>query len=212
MSETPANFDAQAPLDGGDNPRIETQSVRAERATTDEPANAGLPFGAAQAEASPSAVKEPSRMKPFIVPVAAALVVGGILGGAAGAGVSVLLNGSNGVNGNVSQNAGIVVNDKTTVTAITGVVAKASPSVVTISATGSSSAGTGSGVILTADGYVLTNNHVATLDGASANPTITVEDSVGHIYQASIVGTDPTVDLAVLKLKGARADKKLAHW
>lgn len=202
MSETPSHFDANAPLDGGDNPPITPSTATAHAVSEPVVSASTLPFGQPQPDASTS-IKDRSGIKPFIVPMAAALVVGGILGGAAGAGVAILLNGSNATNSSVSQNAGIVVNDKSAVTAITGVVAKASPSVVTISATGTSTAGTGSGVILSADGYVLTNNHVATLDGASANPTITVEDSVGHIYKATIVGTDPTVDLAVLKLKDA---------
>jgi len=186
MTEIPTHVDAASPLDGGDNPPV---------------SQAHEPGHSFQAPTQP--VKERAALKPFIVPVAAALVVGGLLGGAAGAGVAAFMSNSNATNGNVSANAGIVVNDKSNVSALSAVIAKASPSVVTISATGSGASGTGSGVILTADGYVLTNNHVATLDGATANPTITVQDSVGHIYQATVVGTDPTVDMAVLKIKGA---------
>jgi putative serine protease PepD len=141
--------------------------------------------------------------KSLVVPIAAALVIGAILGGAAGAGVAILVSGANTANGQTSTHAGVVVNDTSRVNSITGVVAKAEPSVVTLSVTGGSSSGTGSGVVLTSDGYVLTNNHVATLDGATAKPTIKVQDSVGHIYDATIVGTDPTVDLAVVKLQGA---------
>jgi putative serine protease PepD len=132
-----------------------------------------------------------------------ALAVGAILGGGAGAGVAILVTSNNGSAATTSEHAGVVVNDTSRVTSITGVVAKASPSVVTISVTGGTSAGTGSGVVLSSDGYILTNNHVATLDGATAKPTIKVQDSVGHLYDATIVGTDPTVDLAVLKLKNA---------
>lgn len=202
MPETPSNFDPATPLDGGDNPPIDVKILSTEHVPVADGAPEQTPIAAAEGVTEAPASSR-SGIKPFIVPVAAALVVGGILGGAAGAGVAIMLGSNSPTNGSVSQNAGVVVNDTSSVTAITGVVAKASPSVVTISATGSSSAGTGSGVILTADGYVLTNNHVATLDGATSNATITVEDSAGHIYQATIVGTDPTVDLAVLKLKGA---------
>jgi putative serine protease PepD len=153
--------------------------------------------------AAPASATERTLNRSLIVPVAAALVIGAILGGAAGAGVAVIVSGANNSNGTTSAHAGVVVNDTSHVTTITGVVAKAEPSVVTISVTGGSSSGTGSGVILSSDGYVLTNNHVATLDGATAKPTIKVQDSVGHIYDATIVGTDPTVDLAVIKLQGA---------
>ena len=53
------------------------------------------------------------------------------------------------------------------------------PSVVTIDvqARGGQAAGSGSGVILSEDGYVLTNSHVATLDGAAADPVLRVTAS-----------------------------------
>jgi len=69
------------------------------------------------------------------------------------------------------------------------------PSVVSIN-TGT---GEGSGVVLTADGYILTNNHVvATARGNS----VTVTFSDGKKAQASIVGTDPKTDLGVIKANG----------
>lgn len=57
----------------------------------------------------------------------------------------------------------------------------------------------GSGVILTSDGLVLTNNHV--IEGSTE---ITVTDpSTGQTYTARVVGTDATSDIAVLQLEGA---------
>jgi putative serine protease PepD len=58
-------------------------------------------------------------------------------------------------------------------------------------------------VVLSEDGYILTNNHVVTLDGAASTPQIQVRDNNGHLFSATIVGTDPTVDLAVIKLENA---------
>jgi putative serine protease PepD len=189
-------------------PNAMTQSAAA--GSTAEPASSTQSaFGpAVDAQASASAsgatnVAAGRSLKPFVVPVAAALVIGALLGGAAGAGVAIVMSGTTANGSQTSNNAGVVVNSTENVNAITAVVAKAQPSVVTISATGNGATGTGSGVILTADGYVITNNHVATLDGATANPTITVQDNVGRIFTAKVVGTDPTVDLAVLKLDGA---------
>ena len=63
--------------------------------------------------------------------------------------------------------------------------------------------GNGSGVILSADGYVLTNNHVATLEGATSDPSIRVTLSDGRIFDAELVGSDPIADLAVVKLDDA---------
>jgi serine protease Do len=55
--------------------------------------------------------------------------------------------------------------------------------------------GSGSGVIISTDGYILTNNHV--IDGADE---VTVKFEGGASHKAKIVGTDPKTDLAVLKI------------
>ena len=59
-------------------------------------------------------------------------------------------------------------------------------------------AGMGSGVIITKDGYLLTNRHV--VDGAQQ---IEVVMNSGEIYAARLVGEDPQTDLAVLKIEDA---------
>jgi len=59
--------------------------------------------------------------------------------------------------------------------------------------------GEGSGVVLTADGAILTNNHVVT--GARGN-TVRVTFNTGKTASATIVGTDPAGDLAVVKAQG----------
>ncbi|MET9955344.1 trypsin-like peptidase domain-containing protein [Streptomyces sp. NPDC006339] len=81
---------------------------------------------------------------------------------------------------------------------VAGVAQAVSPSIVEISASSASGRSTGSGVILTSDGEIVTNNHV--VSGAS---TITVRTSDGKSHQAKIVGTDPDKDLALIKLEGA---------
>lgn len=55
----------------------------------------------------------------------------------------------------------------------------------------------GSGVVLTADGYIVTNYHV--IEGADA-VEVTVE---GETYEADVVGSDPSSDIAVVKAKDA---------
>jgi len=104
---------------------------------------------------------------------------------------------------NISTPSGITVNDPSSINQITAVAAKASPSVVTINVSSNSSGGSGSGVILSSDGYVLTNSHVVTLDGAASDPTITVETNDGRRLSATIVGTDPISDLAVIQVDDA---------
>jgi serine protease Do len=58
----------------------------------------------------------------------------------------------------------------------------------------------GSGFILSADGYIVTNNHVITADGQGKVETIMVTLHNGEEYPATLVGSDPASDLAVLKI------------
>ena len=83
-------------------------------------------------------------------------------------------------------------------TAVVGVVDKVSPSVVHVQVAGSrngrNAQGSGSGVIVSPDGLVLTNNHV--IDGAA---TIELTLADGRAFKARVLGRDPDTDLAVLR-------------
>ena len=124
----------------------------------------------------------------------AVLIVGASVGAAVGAGVGI------GVYNFWTRPAPVIVNNVDSVSWVTAAAATASPSVATVSVSSSSGGGNGSGVFLNADGYLLTNTHVVTLDGASASVKIEVKTFDGHIYPGTIVGTDPTNDLAVIKV------------
>src|SRR5665647_3269263 len=84
--------------------------------------------------------------------------------------------------------------------------AAVSPSVVAISVTSGQSGGQGSGVIFDTQGHILTNNHVVTAGGQNSQITVTLNDK--RTYDATVVGTDPTTDLAVIKLTNAPGDLK----
>ncbi|GAA4371219.1 S1C family serine protease [Agromyces bauzanensis] len=162
------------------------------------------PYGAAPG--GPAVAGEPApKPRRVGLGVAAAIVAAALIGGASGAGITALVtaNDSPASTGGSESAQNIVVNDTDSVNQITAVAAKASPSVVTISVSGSQAGGTGSGIILSEDGYVLTNTHVVTLDGATGDPVIKVETSDGRLYDADLVGTDPLSDLAVIKLVDA---------
>jgi S1-C subfamily serine protease len=81
---------------------------------------------------------------------------------------------------------------------VAGVAEAVSPSIVEISAASNAGQATGSGVIITTGGEIITNNHV--VSGASE---IKVQLSNGKSYTASVVGTDSKKDLALIKLDDA---------
>lgn len=157
------------------------------------------------ASAFSSSPAKPTASRSRALPIVAALAAGAVLGGASGAGISAWAIAANrsATEQSVSTPQTITVNDPDSVNVVNAVAAKAGPSVVTIAASSSSAAGSGSGVILSSDGYVLTNNHVVTLDGATSDATIEVTTADGRIFSAEIVGNDPIVDLAVIKLTDA---------
>jgi putative serine protease PepD len=154
-----------------------------------------------ESQAQPSApatevAKKSSRAKSGVILPAAI----GALFGALVAGV-VIVDGPNLVPPATHQ---ILINNAQSVDWVTGVAATSAPSVVTISVSANSgtSAGTGSGVFLNKNGFIATNNHVVTLDGETSAVQIEVKTSDDRIYSASVVGTDPTNDLAVIKIVG----------
>jgi S1-C subfamily serine protease len=88
---------------------------------------------------------------------------------------------------------------------VAGVAQAVSPSIVEISATSNAGRSTGSGVIITTGGEIITNNHV--ISGASQ---IKVQLSNGKSYTATVVGTDSKKDLALIKLEDAPSGLKAA--
>ncbi|MFG6401776.1 MULTISPECIES: trypsin-like peptidase domain-containing protein [unclassified Microbacterium] len=173
-------------------------------------AYAGQSFGVGGQHTQPTVPLAPRdeaapRKKSNAGKVASLIVAAALVGGFAGLGGAYV--GVQSWGGSASSPAAapstVTVNDPDNVNATTAIAAKVVPSVVTISASGGNSGGTGSGVILSEDGYVVTNTHVVTLDGATGDATIRATTSDGRVYDAEIVGTDPTYDLAVIKLKDA---------
>lgn len=133
-----------------------------------------------------------------------------LIGGVSGIGGSYLyssLNASAGGNTVLYQNVQRTDADGTAITnmSVKDVVSNTTNSVVEITTESVSNdqfmqqavtEGAGSGVIVTKDGYIVTNNHV--VEGASK---ISVRTKDGTSYEAKLIGTDAKTDLAVIKIE-----------
>jgi putative serine protease PepD len=129
--------------------------------------------------------------------VAAAALAAGVIGG----GIGTLVGNATGHSGGSTGATGggsAVVNAAALNGTVAGVVKAVDPSVVEINASSGQGKATGSGVIITAGGQVVTNNHVVA--GADR---ISVTYANGKTAAATVVGTDPAKDLALIRIQGA---------
>ncbi|WP_406035614.1 trypsin-like peptidase domain-containing protein [Nocardioides sp. NBC_00163] len=131
--------------------------------------------------------------------LAGALVAGGAAG-VGGAAVYGALNGDGSGGGANTPATSQVVDAKAPEGSIEKVSAKVLPSVVKIEVTSQQGSGSGSGVVISSDGTILTNNHVVEL--AANGGTVTVDFNDGTSASAEVLGTDPLTDTAVIKASG----------
>jgi putative serine protease PepD len=141
------------------------------------------PLDAGQPPARPSRVGRAAALG-----VAALVLMAG--SGIAGGVVALAFDDSGG-SGNRTFTAAPIISEAD----LPGIAASVENSVLSVN-TGS---GEGSGVVLTADGFVLTNNHVV---AGATGQTVRLIFADGTSANAEIVGTDPKTDLAVLKADG----------
>jgi putative serine protease PepD len=137
----------------------------------------------------------PRRLRRGTVAIAAtATLVAGALGGTVGA----LVGGSDG-NSALANPTTTTARPASTAPAtdVSDVAAKVLPSVVQVNVTAGNQQGVGSGVIISADGRILTINHVV-----SGADQLTVTLSDGRTVDATVLGTDPASDLAVIQANG----------
>ena len=89
---------------------------------------------------------------------------------------------------------------------VAGIAARVLQNVVNISVQSPTGSGTGSGVVIRSDGYVITNNHVVDAAVGGGKVTVSFNGAESIEIPATIVGRDPSTDLAVLKVQ---TDKQL---
>ncbi|PPG32830.1 serine protease [Pseudoclavibacter sp. RFBG4] len=179
------------------------QDYSAPQYSTPDYAGAEYPsnsFGPAGSPATAQAPKPRKRRFGTVALLTAGLLVGGVVGGGVG-GAVVGGFGSSQVAAGSSSSQSITVNNPQDATLVTSIAAVASPSVVTISASSGQTGASGSGVVVDGSGYIVTNNHVATIDGATGNAELSVQTSDGRLLPATLVAGDPVLDLAIIKVE-----------
>ncbi|WP_063753506.1 S1C family serine protease [Kutzneria sp. 744] len=122
-----------------------------------------------------------------------AAVLAAVVGGGAGAWITTATASPSTVVSSVSGSTTGTTASNNTATNVSTVAANGLPVVVQIA----NSQGLGSGVVISSDGLVLTNNHVIAGGGQF---TVTFND--GSKHTATVVSTDPSTDLAVIKVQG----------
>jgi putative serine protease PepD len=148
----------------------------------------------------PAAMPGKPRKQRTMAGIVAAALLAGIVGGGAGFGGAYALLDHGGAGASTILGTAPATSNAVNAApgSVTAAAQTAMPSTVDIQVTMSQGTAEGSGVILTADGDVLTNNHVVA--GSTGNIQVTLAD--GSQHAATVVGTSPSYDLAVIRLQG----------
>ena len=166
------------------------------------------PAGMPQADQAPMAQPTPQDFAPapkksrlgaaVIGGAAVTALLGGAVGGAVG--YTVASNNSTPTVAIASSESGSVGANLATATGNTVVdlAAAVQPAVVQLDVSGGSGSGTGSGFVISPDGYIVTNNHVAGPAGKDGSINVTFAD--GKTATGKLVGASPDYDLAVVKV------------
>jgi S1-C subfamily serine protease len=132
-------------------------------------------------------------------------IVAAVIGGAVGAGV-VALTARSTTSSTVTIKQGTATPGAAVVNGVSipSLVQKVLPSVVSIDVKAGGNEDQGTGMIISSNGMVITNNHVIALAAGHANGSITVTESGTTKAQAAqLIGTDPNNDVALVQVTGA---------
>jgi putative serine protease PepD len=162
------------------------------------------PASGGQAYPPPTPPPTPAEAKPRPARTALiAAVTAAVVGGGIGAGTVAAFD-----NGKTTTIGGLPQTNQTAPIAakvdgsISAAAAHIQPSVVTIKVNGSQEQGTGSGVVIRSNGYILTNDHVVSVSAGGGTMSVITHD--GQQAKASIVGRDTPDDLAVIRVSGLK--------
>ena len=127
--------------------------------------------------------------------IAAVALASGLIGG----GSAALIAGATTQSASSGPSTPLVNAGKSSGSGVSGVAKAVSPAIVEIKARTGSGESTGSGVVVSGNGEIVTNNHVV-----SGARTVTVTFSDGSRKTAQVTGTDPGKDLALVTVRGAK--------
>ena len=158
-------------------------------------------YAPAEPQGFPAAPTRAPRATRLLIIALVAALIGGVLGGIGG--VAFEHNRVSKSSSDLSSGQPLATGSPTPVDhnpkSVASIAAKLLPSVVTLNVAGATEQGTGSGVVIRSDGYILTNNHV--VEVAANGGTITADFYKGKQgVAARIVGRDPKTDLAVVRV------------
>jgi putative serine protease PepD len=176
-----------------------------QQAASEQPAQQQPLFTIPTTSTSPVAARRPlSKRASGAASFAAVVVLSAALGAGLIAGIDSLRGSDNGNAANAGTGSGSpstistsMPSGSTALPDVADIYASVSPSVVEITTTARNGGGLGSGVVLSTDGLIITNNHV--VEGATS---ISVNFSDGQSATARVVETKPNNDLAVIKVDG----------
>jgi putative serine protease PepD len=161
-----------------------------------------LPFLGGPPSTDAGSPAEPTRKRRRGRTLLLTALLAALVGGGVGGGIVAVAEHDNGN----SVNTGLRITNATGAPAaqldgtIGAAAAKIRPSVVTIEVSGAQESGTGSGVVIRQDGYILTNDHVVSIGSGAGTIEVTLAD--GRTAAGKIVGRDTSDDLAVIKVDG----------
>lgn len=158
-----------------------------------------VPVAPSDATPAPEPVADPDAPAPRrSAPVLLVALITALLAGTLGGGLGYALAHRAGVGGGTQFGPapGTPALAKRPAESLAGVAERLLPSVVTVRVNGSGGLSVGSGFVVTADGYIITNDHV--IEGARRGATVVFSD--GTTASAKVVGKDPESDIAVIKV------------
>jgi putative serine protease PepD len=199
--ETPDETPAEQPVTQDASSTHEMPAVSDSRPDDDRESTVVLPVDSPPADSDQTDGTQPPRRGRRSLAGATALVVLAAGAGVGGAAVYDAVRGDNGtVFSSLDTGSESDTGDSAPAGQIEQVSRKVLPSVVQINVASSGEAGSGTGIIISSDGQIITNNHV--VESAADGGSLTVSFNDGSNSKAEILGRDQVTDLAVIKVDG----------